>query len=219
MGRVRVVQEASPIAFSSNLPPPPVEMPYGLMVANITSIKNFQVLVSALTKLMARGSNPCICFVGRNDSSDDAIERARSLGLNLRVLGSLDEEALKRYYAHARFYLNTSLVEGFCLPILEAHTFGLPVVCSDLPVLHEVAGDGALFFDPRNDEELADAIFKILHDDALAQRLSAAAHQNAKRFSWERAANETESVFETLLHRPEHALGPDTAPPRRSLTA
>ena len=77
--------------------------------------------------------------------------------------------------------------------------YGLPVICSDLPVLHEVAGEGALFFDPTNDEMLADAIYRVMTDDALATRLSDSARQNAKRFSWERAAKETEAVFERLL--------------------
>lgn len=49
-------------------------------------------------------------------------------------------------------------MEGFCLPVLEGQRFGVPVVCSDIPVLREVAGKGARFFDPRDSSDMASAI-------------------------------------------------------------
>jgi glycosyltransferase involved in cell wall biosynthesis len=105
---------------------------------------------------------------------------------------------LRTLYANAKVYINTSLVEGFCLPILEAHTLGVPVICSDIPVLREVAGDGALFVDPGDADALAAAISTVFGDPAVAADLRQRAIANARRFSWEKAARETEAVFDRV---------------------
>ncbi len=198
---IDVVHEGCPIEVPEALPPPPPETkPYALMVANITAIKNVGVLVRALSLLAKRGLLPRVCLVGRNDSADPAIAEALAEGLNLRMLGSVDEDLLTRYYAHARCYVNTSLVEGFCLPILEAQSFGAPVIASDLPVLREVSGDAASFFPPDDEKALADALeamFENTPDPALAEL----AKKNAARFSWKKAARETEAVFDRVLNR------------------
>lgn len=198
--RVTVVHEAS--ALDPAIRPhaaSPIERPYGLMVANITTAKNFPVLVKALERLARQGKKPCICVIGRDDLRDGTIERARSCDADLRIIGSVDDEALATYYAHARFYVNTSIIEGFCLPIVEAQSFGRPVICSDLPVLREVAGDGALFFDPHDDAALAGLIERVVDDDALCADLARRSLANCRRFSWNRAAEEMEQVFDRLL--------------------
>jgi len=198
--RISVVHEASALdAVAPVGAPSPVDRPYGLMVANITSVKNLPVLVRALERLSCEGKRPCICIVGRDDLRDGSLERALAEDFDLRLVGSIDDETLANYYAHARFYVNTSIVEGFCLPILEAQTFGLPVVCSDLPVLREVAGEAALFFDPHDDARLAEIIERLFADDRLYEDLSRRSGENARRFSWSKAAEEIEAIFDHLL--------------------
>ena len=76
---------------------------------------------------------------------------------------------------------------------------GVPVICADIPVLREVAGEGALFFPPSDAEALAERLRAVFDDSALRQRLAAASLKNAARFSWRRAADETERVFDTVL--------------------
>ena len=75
-------------------------------------------------------------------------------------------------------------MRDFRLPVLEAQTFGKPVICSNIPVLREVAGAGALFFGSGDAVGLADRLKLIFEDVDLRQRTSLAAHTNAQRFSW-----------------------------------
>jgi glycosyltransferase involved in cell wall biosynthesis len=77
------------------------------------------------------------------------------------------------------------------MPVLEAMAAGIPVACSDIPPLREVAGEAALFFDPLNEDAIAIAVESIVTDETLRARLEKAGPQRARTFSWERAAQET----------------------------
>lgn len=194
--RVRVVHEASPLAAGTALPPrPPIEGDYVLMVANVTPNKNVGLLVDALKLLADRNLHPQIALVGRDEFGVLPGLMGGRTDLALRQFGSVSNEALRGFYAHATAYVNTSLTEGFCLPLLEAHTFGVPVICSDLPVLREVAGEGALFVSPKDAAGLADALERIHTNAALLADLRGKATRNSARFSWEKAARETEAVI------------------------
>ena len=64
-----------------------------------------------------------------------------------------------------------ALHEGFGLPVLEAMVRGVPVVCSDIPALREVAGSAALYFDPRVPADIAARITEVIADTGLAERM------------------------------------------------
>ena len=83
--------------------------------------------------------------------------------------------------------------------MLEAQGQGVPVICSDIPVLREVAGEGALFFEPTVPVALAETLSMLFADAALHTRLANSARQNASLFSWERAAAETETLFRNVI--------------------
>jgi len=87
--------------------------------------------------------------------------------------------------------------EGFGLPIIEAQTLGTPVVCSDMTIFHEVAGDGALFFDYDNPKQFADQVMK-LNDTALLKDLVEKGHRQAKKFTWKRSAAKLYGICEKL---------------------
>ena len=84
-----------------------------------------------------------------------------------------------------------SFYEGFGIPILEAQASNLPVVTSFVSSLPEVAGEGALFIDPNNSMQIAEAVYKIISDQAVRDSLIALGQENIKKFSWEKCARET----------------------------
>jgi glycosyltransferase involved in cell wall biosynthesis len=190
------VHEASTIVAT-----PRVERPYpgryGLTVSTTAPTKNILRLIEALERLrLAGGEQVPVLWIGKDH--DDVVKTALARYPDLKSfipLGRVDEETLATYYAHADFYVAASLTEGFCLPIVEAQKYGVPVVCSDIPVFREVAGAGASFFDPLDVASIATAIGEIGTDRGLHDRLSAAASANAARFSWDKAAAELEAMF------------------------
>ena len=88
-------------------------------------------------------------------------------------------------------------MEGFGIPVLEAQTHGCPAVLSDIPVFHEVAGSGAVFFDARNPQSLAEAVVRACEPDVRWQLINAA-HDNRRRFTWERTAAAHVALYEKL---------------------
>ncbi|MDB5702002.1 MAG: glycosyltransferase family 1 protein [Sphingomonadales bacterium] len=197
--RSSVIHEASPIAIGANdATARETDAPYALMVANITPNKNVGLLWAALNRLALEHRAPRVILVGRDDIGLVPTLNARFPAASIEMAGAVSDDALRTLYANAKVYINTSLVEGFCLPILEAHTLEVPVICSDIPVLREVAGEGALFVDPGDADALAAAISTVFGDPAVAADLRERAIANARRFSWEKAARETEAVFDRV---------------------
>jgi glycosyltransferase involved in cell wall biosynthesis len=204
VGKAEVVHEASAL----KLPAEPIEAlrretPYAILVGNVSPNKNPRGLAKALAILEKRSRPLAVLHVGRDDAGLLARAVAEA-GLRQRVqsLGSLSDAALIAAYRGAAFMIVPSTHEGFCLPLLEAQSCGTPVICSDIPVLCEVAGDAALFFDPHKAETLANTIERMHDDDALRQHLSQAGLKNAERFSWVRAAEETEAILKAVAGQP-----------------
>ena len=198
-GKTVVVHEAG--ALDRTLRGVPLSKePYGLFVGNVSPNKNVGLLLDALKLLEARGTPVPICVAGGDGAGilANAI-RDRALHNPPRILGTVSDGELANAYAGAAFLVNTSRREGFCLPILEAQERSIPVVCPGIPIFQEVAGKGALFFEPDNPAALADRLSLIMTDQALRARLAQAALENAAQFSWGRAAEETEAVLEQAM--------------------
>ena len=91
-----------------------------------------------------------------------------------------------------------SLDEGFGLPVAETLKLGVPAVITDMPVFHEVAGDGALYFDPHSPHDFADQI-KRLDDDDLRVQLVKAGKKHVEQFSWDVSAAKLLKAITDLL--------------------
>ena len=115
--------------------------------------------------------------------------------------GYVPSEHLSLLLAGAEAFVLPSLYEGFGLPVLEAQQAGVPVVCSNVASLPEVAGEGALFFNPLSVQEMAEAIARVLKDKTLRENLQKKGFENVARFSWEKTARETVAVYERVYGR------------------
>jgi glycosyltransferase involved in cell wall biosynthesis len=198
-----VVHEAPIISADGDdtaTPPGRFESPYGLYVGNISPNKNVAVLVEALKRLEAEGAAPVVYHVGRDTAGLLAqAEQRFDAGNLIRKAGPVSDAELIAAYRGAACFINTSLNEGFCLPVVEAQSLGAPVICAGIPVLREVAGEGAMFFAPHDAAALAAHIKAVFADVALRRRMAQASLDNAARFSWRKAARETEDIFAAVL--------------------
>ena len=200
--KLAVVHEAPIIdATQPGVPQPDgrFETPYGLYVGNVSPNKNVAVLVEALTLLKRENEATAVYHIGRDSAGLLAEAEQRAGGNMLRKMGTLSDAELVAAYRGATCFINTSLNEGFCLPVVEAQSLGAPVICADIPVLREVAGEGALFFPPHDAPALAGRIKSMFGDPHMQRRMSQASLDNAARFSWRKAAGETETIFDAVL--------------------
>lgn len=107
------------------------------------------------------------------------------------LLGYVSQANYPRLMASASGFVFPSKFEGFGLPVLEAIASGVPVTCSDIPALREVAQDAALYFDPDNLEDIKDKIENIFDNQEQRTDLIEKGLRRAQDFSWERVARET----------------------------
>lgn len=175
-----------------------------LYVGVLEPRKNVPRLLQAYAQIAGRFPDVPLVIAGKKGWMYDAIfAQVTALGLTGRVVftGYVPEADLPRLYAGARAFAYPSRYEGFGLPVLEAMACGTPVVTSDVSSMPEVAGEAALLVGPDDVGALADALARVLSDDALAADLSRRGTLRAAGFSWERCARETRAVYESLGER------------------
>jgi glycosyltransferase involved in cell wall biosynthesis len=162
-----------------------------LCVAQQRPYKNLAGLIRALPALDA---DVVAVLVGSRTALETELRGlAADLGVagRVRLADWVSEAELEGLYALSDGFVLPSLIEGFGLPVLEAMARGLPVACSDVPALVEVAGDAALFFDPRDQESIDDRLRRLLSDPELRRDLAVRGRERAARFSWRRTGEAT----------------------------
>lgn len=116
----------------------------------------------------------------------------------IRYLGYVPDEDLPYLYAAARTFVYPSFYEGFGLPILEAMSCGVPVVCSNVTSLPEVVGDAGLVADPNDVDAISAHILQSLQDDSWREVATARGLAQAKQFSWENCTTQTINAYKLL---------------------
>jgi glycosyltransferase involved in cell wall biosynthesis len=179
---------------------------YLLAVGILARWKNFETIVSALSRLRRGGyAVPTLVLVGpRYPQSDGSaiFGQIAALGLAdaVRYLGPVPDDELPALFAGSELYLAPSLNEGFGITCLEAMSCGAPVVAARASATPEVVGAaGRLVDDTLSPEAWAVAISSLLDDPAERARLRSAGLARATAFRWEDAAARQVAVYERAL--------------------
>lgn len=209
--RIKVIYEAADHQFQ----PQPMETiehmrrkysltePFVLCVSTIEPRKNLIRLLEAWQMVIRKPKHPGVrlVIVGKKGwLYQPFFRRLEELGLDRKVilLGHVPDVDLPALYSAAMLFVFPSLYEGFGLPPLEAMACGVPVICSNASSLPEVTGDAALLVDPLDVEALAEAMDRVLTDEALRAGMRERGLRQAAKFSWEDAARRTSQVYESL---------------------
>jgi glycosyltransferase involved in cell wall biosynthesis len=173
--------------------------------ANTWRHKNHIGLCDALSILHNKyGLFPkVICSGGNSSFSHEILRRIKKLGLmsQIRFIGFVSPLELVCLYKLSHCVIFPSKYEGWGLPVTEAMRLGVPVACSDLPVLKEQAGDASLFFAPGDSHAMADAIRRLLTEEDLRKSLSKKGIAQASRFSWDKTARIFRAHYRALARR------------------
>ena len=156
--------------------------PFALAVSSLDPRKNFNRLIEAFQDI----PNCKLYIVGSSHRVFG--ESQENQGNNIRYLGRVTDEELVRLYNQAVCFIFPSLYEGFGLPPIEAMSCGCPVLVSDIPVLHEVCGDAATYFDPYNPYAIRKAIQQFLTTHRESSEQPTGPGPVSRRFSWAASA-------------------------------
>jgi glycosyltransferase involved in cell wall biosynthesis len=123
--------------------------PYLLMVGTIEPRKSHALALSAMEILWNQGHQLCLCIVGKEGwMSGELMARLRQhplVGVKLFLIEQPNDTDIDFLYANAAGLLFLSKGEGFGLPLIEAAHHGIPIICSDIPVFHEISGEFATY--------------------------------------------------------------------------
>lgn len=161
---------------------------YLLYPANFWLHKNHEMLLTALNiayhKNKLSKDIKLVCTGAPGKREQWLINATKKMGLDKQVIftGYLNDSDLGLLLNNAAGVIFPSLYEGFGLPILEAMAAQIPVACSNITSIPEVAGNGAIYFDPRKPDEIADAIVKLVNDNNLRQKLITIANERVQTF-------------------------------------
>lgn len=178
---------------------------YLLFVGTLEPRKNLPLLLEAYKLLYEEGLNDLpLVLVGRKGwLYDEIFERVEQLGLGeqVRHLSKVDDERLAHLYSAAGLLVLPSFYEGFGLPPLEAMHCGCPVVVSDRGSLPEIVGRAGIVLPPENPEDWAAAMAAVLTDGLKWKEMKRAGFEQAKKFSWESAAQQTLYIYQQVRNQ------------------
>jgi glycosyltransferase involved in cell wall biosynthesis len=171
-----------------------------LAFASRNPSKNLEGLLRGYALLPhERRRNTRLVLAGAESPETQAyvLEAEQRFGLagELDLRGTLSDDELADLYRRAALFLLPSTAEGFGLPALEAMAHGTPVAASRLPVLEEVLGDAAFYFDPRDPFSLARAVQDALASPSALAAVSEKGRERAASFTWERTARAVAEVY------------------------
>jgi glycosyltransferase involved in cell wall biosynthesis len=181
--------------------------PYFLFVSNFSPRKNVETVIRAYD-LFRKNSNSdhVLLLAGRRLYLTRAIDlalEASPYGSDILFTGSVGRDVLRRLYGAAVALTFVPWFEGFGIPVVEAQRCGTPCILSDTSSLPEVSGGAALCTGPAGAGAIAEAMARLVSDEALHRRLSDEGIRNSQRYTWENAATQMwTSIMKATNTRP-----------------
>lgn len=184
---------------------PGPELPDGRVVLSacrMIPVKNLDTLIRAVARLAEELPDVALVLVGDGPERGSLEEVSDDQGVADRVWfpGYLDREDVYAAMHRADLFAVPSFREGFCNAAVEAMGCGLPVVASDIPVLHEVVGDGGRYADPEDPADVAGTIGTLLEEPELRRQVGDRAASRAREtFPIERSVEAYVEVYRSLV--------------------
>jgi glycosyltransferase involved in cell wall biosynthesis len=178
--------------------------PYILYLSALYPYKNHARLIEAFSRLASRYPRHRLLIGGADTKTwgrRDLGAVAERCGVASQVIlaGRIAQEDIAALYRRAELLAMPSLDETFGLPVLEAMSFGCPVLTSNISSMAEVAGDAAVLVNPFSVDELADGLSRLLTSPELRATLSRRGLVQAERFSRDEMMAKFGSVLNSLL--------------------
>ena len=189
------LKESKKYTLNSSLP-----KRYILFCGHRGLYKNFVRFITGISKLLTINADLFVICAGGNNFDNKEILMFSELNIEDQVIQlNMDDNLLYSLYHNALLFVFPSLYEGFGIPLLEAFSCGCPVACSNTSSFPEIALDGAVYFDPNNEESIYECVSKIIFDEESKNKLIKKAYKRLESFSWEKTAVQTKEIYHEVL--------------------
>lgn len=171
---------------------------YILFVGARTIYKNFYFFINSMRALMeADPTLHVFCTGGPFHKNEKIFFETHGIADRVHQHAASDTE-LALLYQRALAFVFPSLYEGFGIPVLEAFSNACPAVLAHAGSLPEIAGDAAVYFEPKDAQSVHAAMSEVLYQPGRRAELIALGQQRQQQFSWRRTCEETEAVYRSL---------------------
>lgn len=174
--------------------------PYFLFIGALHPRKNVEGLLRAfdLYRLKTSSKEKLLIVGGQMFKTSFISETLNQMQFKDEVIftGRIPTAELKKVLGGAFALTFVPFFEGFGIPVLEAFSAGIPVICSNTTSLPEVGGDAVLYVNPEKDEEIAEAMHQISHNRELRSTLIEKGNLQLTKFSWDDSAEKLWKIIE-----------------------
>lgn len=171
-----------------------IKPPYIFYVGNAHPHKNVEGLIKAFLKLRKSYQYLQLVLSGNDHYFWQRIKKEYN-HKDIIYTGFVSDEELVSLYKKAKVFVMPSFEEGFGIPLLEAFVCGTPVVSSNVASLPEISRDAAIYFNPKDTDDMVDKISKVLNSEKLRKDLIKKGQKRVKEFSWQELAKKTQEVY------------------------
>lgn len=159
------------------------------MLGTIEPRKGHELVLKAFEELWDDGKDECLCIMGHMGwNMQQFVKHLKNhpqFGKRLLFIEAASDAEVKYAYQHAAALIQASAGEGFGLPLIETGSYGLPILCSNIPVFHEVAGNNALYF-----ERNTAGIIKVIEEfQGLLEEEKLPCSSDIETVTWKNAAD------------------------------
>ena len=170
---------------------------YFLFTGARKNYKNFLFLIESCAEFLIEKDLTMVC----TGTPFSAKEKAylKSLNVSDRIIHYFaSDKELFWLYKNALAFIFPSYYEGFGIPILEAFEAGTPCLLAKSSCFPEIAEDAALYFDPKDKNEIVSAMSEVLNQN-LSEKLIEKGKKRLADFSWEKTAEKTTEVYKSAI--------------------
>ena len=200
--KIEVVYHGNSINPSESTDDINIDLPkkYILFVGIRGGYKNFNLFIEAISTLLVEDAELNVVCIGGGNFKEMEKEKFKNLNIVNKICQySVNDDILAYVYQKAVAFIFPSLYEGFGIPILESFACSCPVIASNISSLLEVAGDAAIYFNPKDKLAILDSIQQVIYKKDLRKQLLNKGYQRIKQFDWEKTAKQTKKIYENML--------------------
>lgn len=201
--KVFVIYHGGPQYDGRNIDIPIIQGKYILYVGQRNAYKNFNQFIQGFALFTQRFDDIKLVCTGSPFSYTEK-KLIKQFNITSKVIHYFaKDDELPNLYSHAILFAYPSLYEGFGMPILEAYTYGCPVLLSHCSCFPEIAGDSAIYYNTEiGVKDLVQKLTEIyLYTPEQRQTLIMAGYQRLSLYSWEKSARKLAEVYEYVLSK------------------
>ena len=168
-------------------------------VGNLRWQKGYEHLIEAFSRVRENGWKLIVVGEGPERGKLERLIAEKRLEGIVELVGRRNHEEIAELMNICRFFVLSSVTEGFPKVLVEAMACGLPVVATDVGSCREVAEGAGIIVPPADPARLSEAMLLLMNDEPMRRMLSAEAESRARRYDWLTSSRVVASVYNELV--------------------